>query len=424
MASLCTLLAKRGLNFAHRQALAGVMRILLLTETLCAGGAETFVVRLANALAGRGDDVMIAVMNGEMVHPAVADKIEPSVTVDLAFQPIKRSVQRADRILRALRIDLAVLQNAQRRWLRQVIHRWRPDVVHSHLVKADWLAASLKAESATFRHVITIHGEQLAYSRGTANPQMLHYERRLQTILDQADGIALISDEQEGHFRDLYEVPAGSIARIYNGYEAPDLRVAGPSRADLGLPLDHLIFGMVSRGIADKGWGEAIEAFQRIGREETVLVLVGEGPFFVQLGDPPPGVILAGFSGHPIDWIRHFDVGLLPSYYIGESLPTVVVEYLICGVPVIASDIGEIPAMMRRTASGELAGILVPHRDREKLVKELADAMTRLADDSALRRRMSARANEAAEVFNMEHCIEQYGRLYRSRNANDAEVAA
>lgn len=390
------------------------MRILLLTETLCAGGAETFVVRLANALTGAGHEVMIAVMNGEMVHAGVAKKINSAVEVERLFIPAKRALQRVDRLLRALRVDLPVVHLLQRLSLGAIIRRWMPDVVHSHLVKADWLAADLKARTKAFRHVLTHHGEQIAYAKRTADPQMLHYDRRVRAIIEQADGIALISDQQEQHFYEAYGVSSARVTRILNGYEMPEGRTISSSPEHC-MPEGKLIFGMVSRGIPDKGWGEAITAFQRLGREDIALVLVGEGPFFAGLSEPPPGVIVPGFSANPIEWICQFDVALLPTYYIGESLPTVIVEYLICGKPIIASDLGEIPKMMR-APGGELAGLLVPHSNRERLVKKLTEAMRLLADDPALRKRTGRLAIEAAQKFDMTTCVAQYVKLYQGKS--------
>ena len=386
------------------------MRILLLTETLYPGGAEVFVVRLANALAAAGQDVMIAVTNGELVHAALTDRIAPAVSVERLRLPAKRWLSRADRLLRMLRIDLPLLHKLQLRWLGRVVERWRPEVVHSHLVKADWLASESKARTGGFRHVITSHGEQLAYAAGIADPQMLHFDRRYGDILARADGIVAISDEQERHVRDCFPLAAPALTRIYNGYAPPSDTAAMPSRAQLGLPEGKLLFGMVSRGMPEKGWGEAIAAFQRIGRDDCALVLVGQGPFFDALGTPPPGVILAGFSADPIAWMRHFDVGLLPSWYVGESLPTVIVEYLACGLPVIASDIGEIPAMLQ--AGNDDAGFVVPHRDRAQLVKTLAEAMSRLASDPGLRREKAVLAHEAFARFDMAESVERYLALY------------
>ena len=65
------------------------MRILLVTETLTAGGAETFVIRLANALAA-DHEVTIAVLHGEMVNPAIAAKVAASVRVERLRLQAKR----------------------------------------------------------------------------------------------------------------------------------------------------------------------------------------------------------------------------------------------------------------------------------------------------------------------------------------------
>jgi glycosyltransferase involved in cell wall biosynthesis len=68
---------------------------------------------------------------------------------------------------------------------------------------------------------------------------------------------------------------------------------------------------------------------------------------------------------------------------------------------------------MMRAPGGELAGILVPHADRARLVDELADAMALMAADPALRRLKGEVAVEAARKFDMAACVAAYTRLYR-----------
>ena len=118
---------------------------------------------------------------------------------------------------------------------------------------------------------------------------------------------------------------------------------------------------MASRGVKLKGWAKAIEAFGRLAPGTAELVLVGEGAHLNELRarPVPRGVRFAGFSDNPVDQIADSDVCLLPSEFPHESLPTAVMEYLCCGKPVIATDVGEIGAMIR-TPDGQYAGILLP----------------------------------------------------------------
>ena len=110
------------------------MRILLVTETLCAGGAETFVIRLANALAA-DHTVTIAVLHGELSHPALIGRVVPEVTIERLILPAKRWLFRADTLSRRLGVDGSAIRALQQRWLAAIVKQFAPDVIHSHLLK-------------------------------------------------------------------------------------------------------------------------------------------------------------------------------------------------------------------------------------------------------------------------------------------------
>jgi hypothetical protein len=57
------------------------VKILLVSETLETGGAETFVIRLANALALR-HQVIVAVMHGDRIQPQLAEQLDGRVRLE------------------------------------------------------------------------------------------------------------------------------------------------------------------------------------------------------------------------------------------------------------------------------------------------------------------------------------------------------
>ena len=384
------------------------MRILIVTETLTAGGAETFVIRLANALAA-DHMVTIAVLHGEMVHPALADRVAAGVTVERLELPAKRWLSRADTILRRIGLDWSAIRTIQHRWLSAIVRRFAPDVIHSHLLKADRVVADVCAECPGLRHVITLHGDYAPFLHGHSDPQMLALEPRVAAIVAGVDGIAAICREQVDFVAARYPEATAKTRLIYNGY-APwrAERVASMKQDDA-----VLTFGMVSRGVERKGWAKAVAAFATLPPGAARLVLVGEGPAIDRLRREtvPDGVEFAGFSPDPVEWIERFDVGLLPSEFPHESLPTVVMEYLFCGKAVIATDVGEIGAMMR-TPDGGLAGTLLDYDGDRISTDQLAAAMRAYLDDPALRLRHAALAHAAFAKFDMGVCAAAYERLY------------
>jgi glycosyltransferase involved in cell wall biosynthesis len=385
------------------------MKVLLVSETLEIGGAETFVIRLANALAPR-HQVIVAVMHGDRIQPQLAQQLDERVRLERLRLPAERWLWRFDGLLRHAHIDTAIIRSLQRRWLRRLIAREQPDVVHSHLLKADRLVAEAKSAAPRLpRHVVTLHGDYRPYLQDQANPQMLHAGRWIERVLHSADAIAGVAREHLDHIGVAYPEVRGKLQLIYNGYPAP--RPASASSPLL--PTGKFVFGMVSRGVEQKGWALAVEAFAHLGRENAALVLVGEGPAIERLRrQSPQGVIFTGFAARPTDFISHIDVCLLPTLFPHESLPTAIIEYLACGKPVIATDVGEIGAMLK-APGGALAGCLLPFDGTSIQVTDLTAAMRRMMDSPEDRAEMAHAAAGAFERFAMPKCVAAYEQLYR-----------
>jgi len=381
------------------------MRILLLVETLMAGGAETFVIRLANALVAR-NQVAVAVLHGDRVEPQFAEQLRPAVQLHRLRTPGERWWWRVDRVLRALRLDWSFLRSRQRRWLAQLVGEFRPDVVHSHLLKADRLMLET-IKGGQVGRVTTLHGDYEPYLQGQADPHMLDARRWIVRMLEEADSVVGICRAHQDSALRLSPNVGSRLRIIYNGYE-PSNRSGDP--ADL---TDELFrFGMVSRGVRLKGWRLAVDAFARIRDGRSRLTLVGDGPAIAELrADQPPDVEFVGFSADPLRHIAKFDVCLLPTLFPHESLPTAIVEYLACGKPVIATDVGEISTMLS-APDGRSAGVLLAFDGEELSVDQLSGAMATLRSDPELRHAMGDAALEAFARFRMEDCLGGYESVY------------
>jgi glycosyltransferase involved in cell wall biosynthesis len=102
-------------------------------------------------------------------------------------------------------------------------------------------------------------------------------------------------------------------------------------------------------------------------------------------------ISLAGFVEHRQvpGVLAALDVLVLPSAY--EEMGSVLVEAMAAGLPVVASDVGGIPAVVRDGRTG----LLVPPGDTDAL----AAALDRLVADPALRERLAAGARARARDF-------------------------
>jgi glycosyltransferase involved in cell wall biosynthesis len=102
------------------------------------------------------------------------------------------------------------------------------------------------------------------------------------------------------------------------------------------------------------------------------------------------------------DLLGAMDIFVLPSHSEGVSLA--VLEAMAAGLPVIVSEVGGLPEIVRH----EENGLLIPPKDPEALAKSLAQ----LLDSPDLAKRLGAKARE--------HIQEKYSLEQMSRAVNEA----
>ncbi|WP_121352379.1 glycosyltransferase family 4 protein [Flavisolibacter nicotianae] len=392
-----------------------MMNILIATETLVVGGAETFVVRLCNELS-LSHSVALFVAHSEMIREELVQQLRPQVKLFPCFIAARRVKQKADSGFRKLRIDFSLEDKEILTAAKNVVAAFRPDVVHSHLFKTDHLFARLKKfHGFSFRHVTTIHGDYSSFYHGEGNARMLHLREKMQFTVACLDVLACLCEEHRAFFETQFPQATGSkLHLIYNGYKPADEAYQTQTKRMLGLPENILLIGMVSRGVPKKGWEKAIAAFQQASLANAVLVLVGWSDYMAGLKEKyaSSNILFAGFSANPLHYIQHFDFCLLPTLFPYESLPTVIMEYLFCRKPVIATHVGEIKKMIT-DRNGNEAGHLLDFFNGDVSVAQLAESMQKLAGEET-RKAFAEVAGGAFEKFRMDNCVRSYLNLYQS----------
>ena len=100
-------------------------------------------------------------------------------------------------------------------------------------------------------------------------------------------------------------------------------------------------------------------------------------------------------------YLHDADIFTLPSIYEGN--PMTIIEAMGTGLPIVASRVGGIPDMIH---DGE-SGILVEPEPRA-----VCDALARMVEDGALRRRLGENAKAQSRQFSAEHMAEDYLTCY------------
>jgi glycosyltransferase involved in cell wall biosynthesis len=166
-----------------------------------------------------------------------------------------------------------------------------------------------------------------------------------------------------------------------------------------------------------KGLAVLLRAWRLVPAGIGRLVVVGtDGP----AGGPPGGIDGVEFAGRlggdPL-WTRYRSAALVAVPPIWpEPCPTVVLEALAFGRPVVASRVGGIPDLVVDGSSG----LLVPPREPAAL----AGAITALLGDRTRLEAMGRSAAERAREFETSTVVGRIERVYAEVVAERSEVVA
>lgn len=273
--------------------------------------------------------------------------------------------------------------------IRETVARIRAgkfDLIHSHGYRAD-LIGFVAAKRVGLPIVSTCHGFI------STDAHLRLYNKLDLYLLRYFNRVIAVSERMK---RDLVArgVDGARVQVITNAISEESRtgaeRIRGQARSRLGIAQDEFVVGFVGRLAEEKGLGHLLEAARRWAPSDYRwrLVLVGDGPQRAALEEAVRSfgltgrVIFAGFQSDTAEWYPAMDVFVLPS--LTEGTPMVLLEAMTNGIPVIATSVGGVPAII---SSGE-NGILVPPADPARLL----EAMQSVAADGDLRKRLCARA--------------------------------
>jgi glycosyltransferase involved in cell wall biosynthesis len=204
-----------------------------------------------------------------------------------------------------------------------------------------------------------------------------------------ADAILVNCEAIRRHMIEDEHVPAGRVELCYNGVDTTQFYPADTPKHDL-LRDSPLVVGTVCVLRPEKALPVLQEAFARVIPLEpnAKLLVIGSGPELPRLKENAARLGIAGASvfvpatPEVVPWMRSIDIFVLPSY--SEAFSNSLLEAMACGCAVIGSRVGGTPEMIGENERG-----LLFHSGN---AGDLADQLTKLIVDRALRREFADRA--------------------------------
>jgi glycosyltransferase involved in cell wall biosynthesis len=181
------------------------------------------------------------------------------------------------------------------------------------------------------------------------------------------------------------------------------------ARAELGVGQDELLIATVANLRANKDYPTMLAAARRLADtgDPGCFVSVGQGPLAEDLEATRERLGLGerfrflGYRDDPVRVLVAADVFCLSSRF--EGLPIALLEAMAAGLPVVATRVGGVPAVVTDGREGRL----VPPGDPDALATALAELA-----DPGLRSRCAAAASQRVRAFGIDRAVQRQQELY------------
>jgi len=330
--------------------------ICFLVTSLSYGGAETVLIKLATTLRRRGWPVKLV----SMLPPEARFDQLLSCGIEVESLHMRRGIPDPRALFR----------------LAALLRKWKPLVLHSHMVHANLLGRIVRIFASVPVVVSTAHNideggrwREIAY--------------RLTDFL--ADVTTNVSQAAVDRYIEVGAAPRNRIRFIPNGLNidefAPDDQARNLLRDELGVN-DAFLWLAVGRLVEAKDYPNMFRAFAKINENtNAILFIVGQGELEDNLKQQVRQLNLETrihFLGVRQDMpqlMNAADGYVMSSAW--EGLPMVLLEAASACAPIVATDVGG----NREVVINGVSGFIVPPNDSEQLANALQDVMAMPANE-------------------------------------------
>nr|WP_255425088.1 glycosyltransferase [Spiribacter sp. SSL99] len=336
-----------------------------------------------------------------------SEQYEHSLICQKADGPVHEILRDAGWSINEIGVAPSILSRMWHARAHSIARAFQPHIVHGAVYEGEALACGIGLRMPTVK-VIMEETSDPVNRRWTGNALM-------RAMCLRADACIGVSPKVVDYLHNTLRIPERKVRLINNAVsEMPDpseQRLA-ELRNMLGIDTNDIIIGSVGRVFdSHKRFSDLIRALVciRFDQPKARLLIIGDGPdrvmlqkLAVELG-LTDAIIFAGYQGEPRDLYHLMDVFVLASAH--EAFGLVLVEAMLSGVPVVATEVGGIPFVLDHGK----AGILVPSLQP----REIADAVLfLLMDHEAAQSYRSAGLERARSAFSEDRYIKDIADLY------------
>jgi|AntDeeMinimDraft_5_1070356.scaffolds.fasta_scaffold00748_11 glycosyltransferase involved in cell wall biosynthesis len=363
--------------------------------SLAGGGAEKTMITLANEFSSRGHTVDLLLGKAEGPYK---DKVSDDVRI-IDFDAPE---------LPGFALSSSIP------YIIKYIKLKQPDVIISALFPANLV--NIIATKISNTDTISIISEQNRLSRHlehTSSKERLTLPSLIRFIYPKSDVVTAVSQGVASDLSTISGIPQEQIEIAHNASMDPDIEHLATEDVDhkffdTGYPVIIAVGNLTKQ----KDFETLLRSFAKVQEnKQSRLIILGEGEKREELEQLrhrlglDDMVDLPGFVNNPYAYLQQSSLFVLSSKW--EGLPTVVIEALACGCPIVSTDCPSGPSEILK--DGEY-GTLIPVGDD----KEMSTAILRMLEDPTPSDKLKERAND----FSTEAAAERYLELIQKHTTS------
>jgi glycosyltransferase involved in cell wall biosynthesis len=290
----------------------------------------------------------------------------------------------------------------------------RSDILHSHSEFGDAALLMMKFRPRPPLILRTVHYGYRVEWRKRPLRRLLLTNFLYPLLLDREIGVSQAITDTLNQRRAARYFKKEAIC-LYNAIDLDRFTQVQVDRAgkrrSLNIPFDALLVGSAGRLAEQKGFSVLVDAAALVLEQlpEAYFLVMGEGELAAELKAQAHRLGIESrliFSGPRSDVEEIFPcLDLFVSSSLWEGLPTVIIEAMAAGVPVVATDIPGTTELVEN----KINGLLAAKGDPQALARAIIEAL----QSKTMRSEFARRAFDTAQKFSIKTVAASYAALYR-----------